>query len=655
MNMPAEDPWYWTVDDIVAELCHSLVLFEAAGCRAEHIPNSTTLESLFRERQMTGAIFLTAYDIHVPQRVLNVHQLEQQKALTSVLELLRRRSVTYKQQTANVVAESSDLRNAGSLSLSVTTADATFVHETGRKRRRVSLATAASPLTDAQKPPNNTTGSRADLVAEGVANIESQWDHLLRWQQVNGDEEVDLAALGESEDEEHFGLGDPAEEGPHDAPDDEGDIEKQAQDQSKLTSDRIVDIINERIEFYTASWKPNKGVIKGDELKYDPEAMWEEAEATGQRQQLVKRYEADLVYYRHRLDTLCDEIMKFPGSNADKVRRQCSNLEVTVDSMELAEWLLSIYRLEPLSDSAEELDDRIISLQHGQPRPSPISANHPQTSSMGIVDLGSPSESSEAEENVAMILDESMEPVTNATQDQNSHSHSIHMLDSIPMHPIERPISAREESYIVDGIKSSGYKTYFNDEPESASIASVSSWRWTDLVGSQDRKRIVSKAVNEMKTQDRELLRTRLSQVGKAGMTKELRACIEMLSKGESKMQGVLPRDLPKIVTFTRLFLSWWLCDNYFRVEPSQWHLEELLRCLEDDSPDPTTFYDYLVIIMSTTFNAEALKHPGFPSQAEIIEISDDDEMSSRGPATLRTTNLKKSHCLQQTSVIILD
>lgn len=164
------------------------------------------------------------------------------------------------------------------------------------------------------------------------------------------------------------------------------------------------------------------------------------------------------------------------------------------------------------------------------------------------------------------------------------------------------------------------------DEPENASIATVRRWKWEDLVEHLDRKRVVSKVIHEMKYNDREVIRNRIRLVGKTNMIKEIRACIDMLCRRETKLQGVLPRDMPKILTFTKLFLSWWFCSNYSR-EPdtSRKDLEELKICMDSGAAETSTFYDYVYTIMGTTFSEKALQHPDQPSQAEIIEISDDD------------------------------
>ena len=186
------------------------------------------------------------------------------------------------------------------------------------------------------------------------------------------------------------------------------------------------------------------------------------------------------------------------------------------------------------------------------------------------------------------------------------------------------------------------------DAPEHASIATVSRWSWSQLENTQDRKRVVSKAINDLSSTEREMIRQRLQKVGRANMIREIPACVDMLLRGEQRMPGILPKDLPKIVTFTNLFLCWWLCGNYFEKEPSELDLEELADCLRHHSPDPATFCDYVGTIFSTTFSHAALSRPTQPSQAEIIEISDDDEPFSQLPTRCKNSvekprNVQKS------------
>jgi hypothetical protein len=546
----------------------------------------------------------------------------------------------YKLQAPTTGVQALDIGDR-SITLSPTRPDEPLTSSTtpdssGRKRQKRTHVTTVLLNNEQQPPPQSIClNSTAQTQSQSTIDGSGQWDYLLRWEQ--GDQNVvgfeDLTAddvdVDDDEEVEQDGSGEAAEEDLAEVSD--GADGEEAQGRSKLSRDQIVDIINERIEHFTAIWKPNQGVLKGDEINYDPIAMWEKAEVSNERQRIIQSYETDIAYYRQRLDTLCDEIVKFPGKSADAVRHQCRNLEVTVNSIELSEWLLSIYQLDPV-ENEDEGEHRTKLGQGSLPLVPADKYSMARTQSpVQVIDLGSPPESSQGNEIEEVLVDSS--PPPEALSEVREHSPDSVIADTVE-HTADIPIVATV-----------GQQAQQSDQPENASISSVRRWRWADLVATKDRKRIVTKALLEMKEEDRETVRSRLSTVGTAELIREIHACMRMLAKNEAKMPGVLSRDMPKIITFTRLFLCWWLCDNYFRVEPSQWDLKDLEKCLQEGSPDPNTFCNYLHKIMATTFGPFALQFPEQPSQAEIIEISDDDdeEPPPRPSATQRKSQVQYS------------
>ncbi|KAL5119117.1 hypothetical protein ACEQ8H_003041 [Pleosporales sp. CAS-2024a] len=392
------------------------------------------------------------------------------------------------------------------------------------------------------------------------------WEFLSHWEQVNENDLSDGDIIHDSEGSDEFESED--EDDPMEPSEQFGKepMATEVQVQSKLTGDQITDIINEQIEHYTNAWQPNHGVLKGDEVAYDPENMWQEAETSGERYRLIHKYSMDTAYYKQRLDKLCDEILKAPGRSAERVRFQCRNLEITIHSLELSEWLLSIYSSDPATSSDHDNEEHLLL---------------PGTGS-SIIDLGSPPASSS-------------------------------------------PTSTLSSHVTVMASPAVSY----GEDPQNASIASVRHWMWDDLINARDRKRIVSKALSELTREELEMVRTRVKTVGKAEISREATACIRMLAKNESKMPGILRQDLHKVVIFTRLILCWWLCDNCFRtnINVPELHVIELEHFLQEDKADVNILYVYLNMIMSTTFDPEALQHPERPSQSEIIEISDDEDM----------------------------
>jgi hypothetical protein len=636
--MVTDDPWFWNVNDLVAEVCHSTSLFQKAGCKSTHFPDAAALEDQLREQDVTGKTFLTALDSRALQYKLQILHLGQTTALMSVIELLRRHSIAYQQYTATAGVQALNIINEQpSVPLNTETND--------RKRRKIAPVTTTPLPTDQPRPNRDYAALAHQLESQPPVDGTGDWDFLARWQKDVVEEDDEQAFEQEDlDDEACYSPIDIAEEDPQDMLEDVEDIQE-IQSKSKLRRDQVVDIINERILHYTNTWKPNKGALRGDEIDYDPILMWEEAEATRQRQQLVAKYTTDVAYYRQRLDILCDEIVKVPGNNADTIRRQCANLEVTIDSLELADWLLSIYSLEPVEESDEEehLYDRSLDQEHvlANGHPQPKSGVHQSKLPVEIIDLGSP-ESSQGD-NISLPIKNPIGQGTPIIENRSTSPKRYHTPPSGIASLIEPSMSTPTAPILV--------QVQLGDKPEESSIASVRRWKWTDLVATQDRKRIVTKALQEMKWDDRETIRKRLKTVGKADMVREVPACISMLARRETKMQGVLPRDMPKIITFTRLFLCWWLCDNYFSVEPSKWHLDELQWCLEQGSPDPSTFCDYLVKVMTTTFSPEALGYSGRPSQAEVIDISSDDEEAS----TQRKGATQRLHGARRSSIITLD
>jgi hypothetical protein len=95
------------------------------------------------------------------------------------------------------------------------------------------------------------------------------------------------------------------------------------------------------------------------------------------------------------------------------------------------------------------------------------------------------------------------------------------------------------------------------------------------------------------------------------------------------------------------------LCGNYFHEAASREELDELAECLRKRSPDPATFCDYVDALLSTTFNVEVLSKPTQPSQAEIVEISDDDEPPAPS-AIRRKANIDKLDSAQKSKPIVL-
>jgi hypothetical protein len=681
-TIPGGDPWYWTSSTLITYIRHPLTFINVT--RPADLPDIAGLESQLQQKEVTGAIFMASLDGNALQTELGIRDLGQRVALLMVIKNLREQSVVYKQRATTAGVQALNIDNTSTATslvrLPIPPISAAVAEASGRKRQKRAHVTTVQLDNVLQQPQPQASSASRNLQAldHFQPNVDGngQWDYLLRWEQAGADivpdEDLMTGDLDDEEEEDHDDIADAAEDETAEVSDG-ADHNEDAQPRSKLSRDEVVEIINERIEHFTNIWKPNKGVLKGDEVNYDPVAMLEKAENDNETSRYIKAHEADVAYYCQRLDKLCDEIVKFPGRSADAVRVQCRNLEVTVNSIELSKWLLAIYQSD--SDSSEDDDEEeeeeehpgVGSLSLGQAH-QPNMAYHAQPSlghidqrsmalstqlsrapmvpppmsrltqsSTQIVDFGSPAESSQDLD--GELVDSSPPPQVLAGV-QEHHFNAPRRFGS-PDSVIAETVEQTADIPVAIPVRP---QAQHSDQPEHASISSARRWRWTELVAARDRKRIVTKALQEMREEDRETIRNRLRTVGTADLIREIPICITMLIKKDTKIAGVLPRDMPKILTFTRLYLSWWLCDNYFRLEPTQWDLKELERCYQEGSPDPSTLCDYLDKIMTTTFSPLAMQTPEQPSQAEIIEISDDDDDQPPPPSTWTKRNTQFQH-----------
>jgi hypothetical protein len=318
--MPASDPWLWTVDDLVARVCHSDELHKATGYSRTQTPHPVMLEQRIRGRQLTGKLFLAlGHSELVERNELNLPSHIQRVALQSMINLLRQRSYLYRQRTTTVGVSSLEINSVDhspSVPSPETCKDVTVPNDVGSKRRKI-IHLSTTPLHNALPVSQVPPYSAPTRASQSASSNLDDYSHLLKWKNViGGDQIIDFPDEEDLDDEDIFGSGDAAEEdlqtveGPND------DAVEEHTKRTKLSQDEIVEIINGRIEFYTNAWVPNKGAARGEEVDYDPETMWDEAEAKGEREALAQKYKTDHEYFNQRLNRLCDEIIKFPGSNA---------------------------------------------------------------------------------------------------------------------------------------------------------------------------------------------------------------------------------------------------------------------------------------------------------------------------------------------------
>ena len=196
----------------------------------------------------------------------------------------------------------------------------------GRKRRRlIPITVAADQL---PRDVEAEVGRLSEAFDTESPAEPGAWDHLNKWIQADDsivedleEEEVEYSDVSD----EALGLAEGSEDGSEDT---SLPVEGLTTRPSKLGADTVIEIIQSCIESYELAWTPGKGETQPRDggrqgevpVVYDPLAMWEEAEAAGQRDELAKKYESEAQYYRQRLDRLCDEIVRDPGNTATGIR-----------------------------------------------------------------------------------------------------------------------------------------------------------------------------------------------------------------------------------------------------------------------------------------------------------------------------------------------
>jgi hypothetical protein len=660
--MVSGDPWFWTVDDIVSQVCRSQVFFNEAGFVSSNCPDPEIFEAPLRKHQVSGAAFLTGINDTTLRDDLHIRNLGQRQALLAVVRLLRSRSHHYKQTGAS--------------------ADTAVTEPNSHKKRRIGVTTISQPASVLERHPV-TQVLHADQTSAGTHNEDIEhggaWDHLLRWENTQDDEIAGSDMEMDSED------GSGSEEG------DESDSDAMDVDETilpairprggKLSEAEIINVIDDCIAQYTKAWFPGK--LASEDQPVNIQELWDKVDSDDQRRQLAERSRGNVEYFGARLNRMGDEILRSTWNYRKDVERVCRSLEATVESLEYEKWLVELYNSNgkehqthamldiidlgsgsESSDAEEEPVDHagLISatdqlsvkgssalapaivdisgstLVNDVKLQSPRQGSHqiPQTSqSQREATLSSPSSQAPLQPHPPKILLEkascsrpSLSESQPAPASQFSKpSQSRKTRETQPQGPIRSQTPDQPES-----TASKRALLHNKESPELASISTVAKWRWVDLREQSDRKRIVMKVIHEMSNNDRETLRTRVTTVRKQNLLMEIPRCVAMLLRDDNKIQGILPRDLEKIKNFTRLFLSWWLADNYLYKDVKKWRLEELAQCLNEESKDPDIFYDWVNHVLANTFSKEALASPHAPSQAEIIMISDSDD----DPPTLK-------------------
>ncbi|KAL9051360.1 MAG: hypothetical protein Q9162_006062 [Coniocarpon cinnabarinum] len=95
-----DDPWDWSVDDVVAHLCYSPNHLWADRGSSSALPNVAKLEEALRENDINGSCLLTDVDLNTLKADLGIQALGQRSKIFRAINELRGRSPRWKSQQA---------------------------------------------------------------------------------------------------------------------------------------------------------------------------------------------------------------------------------------------------------------------------------------------------------------------------------------------------------------------------------------------------------------------------------------------------------------------------------------------------------------------------------------------------------------------------
>jgi hypothetical protein len=94
--MDGDDPWYWDIDRVAAELCTESRLWTSETVRLRRRPNFVSLEAALREQEIDGSTLLTAVDDGVLKNELGIRVLGQLAPVKQIIWDLRQESLRYR-------------------------------------------------------------------------------------------------------------------------------------------------------------------------------------------------------------------------------------------------------------------------------------------------------------------------------------------------------------------------------------------------------------------------------------------------------------------------------------------------------------------------------------------------------------------------------
>ncbi|KAF2463726.1 uncharacterized protein BDR25DRAFT_347059 [Lindgomyces ingoldianus] len=663
--MASTDPWLWSVDDVVNQVCHSQRLFEAAGWGPPNCPDPKVFEDELRGNEISGAAFLTGIDDDFLKRELNIHALGRRRALLAVVAHLRNLSPKYALQAVltgdGITQTHIPIREQHNSQPHFNSHEIMVVDGSGRKRRKIEpfhLASFTPPTEpipaaksssehedDDQDSFNNDVeeSDRSGEEDESLEDSEAETDYS--WS-----EDLDVYDFNDADSEEEASEDTHAEEG-------------------QLSRAQVNAIMDERIAYYQQEW----------ELRELPEerrqafGRWNRPGSPGYRSFYARLTKREIEKFRIRLRTVRRDMRMLSWNDEDALRQLCSSFENTVYQMEKEKFNLQIF----LRDSPPPKQNIPRAPKPSRRQPQPIDEEGEEVTDdedsdieENFMDLHDFIVSDEedgslkqapnfcpASELDSVVGDDSSpvppEPCEDEGRKRLSTAGDRVEVDSpeeigqMPFHTVETFIdlgdSSDTQSNCLSMPDSTSQKfapdilpatTLLTSNPALASAEEIAQWAWGEVLEDDHaNERTLLKLLYEMGEAGRTMLRNRISQISRDSLMREIKRCVTMFAEGENKMEGILRDDLTKIIKLTKLFLSFYLRGNYSEQDVADDDMRELQEVLKDGLDfDLGCFFDLTEQFLGTIFqqtpnsaSSQAQSRAIPLAHTEIITISSDD------------------------------
>ncbi|KAF2457160.1 P-loop containing nucleoside triphosphate hydrolase protein [Lineolata rhizophorae] len=450
------DPWDWTVDDLVANLCKSRRLWQ--GRPSSILPDPIALEHSLRENSMDGATMLSYVDDSIIREVLGVRPFAMRGAVRYAIEKLRSASHKYAEYTEN--QRSANAQDGYLSSHSATTHPDPHPNDPA----------SSVPHEDNKSLPPLDDDSDTESFSASV------WEEIQR--DIEEDEEV-----------------------------------KTQVERETLTSDEVEDIIDRKIEELVEAWKRKKLPLR----EKGAWSLWKRSRHPQSRSKLQKYFAQEVERLNERLARLRKGILDELWRKATDLERQGEIFEETIYQREDCVWRLSVLAQKTAPQRRNRPLKTITSRRQANPRENAEDSEELGSDSVASTD-DNPEDFIEPDEDriemdvdIPSLVDKTLTNGEFSQPHQHptvAHSSSPQIKES-PSHQVE--VKSSDPVTIIDLTSDRGNETDKASQsgtaatshasmaiPAMASTSEVAKWAWSELEEKNDP--LIQNWLNELRS-----------------------------------------------------------------------------------------------------------------------------------------------------------